>query len=112
MLALGSTLSGKACPIAGGAGGTLRPRRVSRDVFFLISQLPEVEVDEHTKGDKTAEKKKAGQRIENVRQAVEPSPGFGQIGAGVEFVDVKKDLLEMRMVKTPQELALWRRAYT
>ena len=31
---------------------------------------------------------------------------------GVEFVNVKQDLLKMRMVKTPEELALWRRAYT
>ncbi len=30
---------------------------------------------------------------------------------GVEFVDVSEVVMEMRMVKTPQELALWRRAY-
>ena len=29
----------------------------------------------------------------------------------VEWVDVKKDLMDMRQVKTPEELALWRRAY-
>lgn len=31
---------------------------------------------------------------------------------GIEFVDVNDVLLGMRMVKTPEELALWRRAYT
>ena len=30
----------------------------------------------------------------------------------VQFVNVADDLLRMRMVKTPEELALWRRAYT
>src|SRR4030095_4164622 len=30
---------------------------------------------------------------------------------GVEFVDVYDVLKKMRMVKTPEELALWRRAY-
>jgi Xaa-Pro aminopeptidase len=30
---------------------------------------------------------------------------------GVEWVDVSDLLMEMRMVKTPEELALWRRAY-
>ena len=30
---------------------------------------------------------------------------------GVEFVDISKVLIEMRQVKTPEELALWRRAY-
>lgn len=29
----------------------------------------------------------------------------------IEFVDVSADLLKLRMVKTPEELALWRRAY-
>ncbi len=29
----------------------------------------------------------------------------------VEWVDVSQDLMDMRMVKTPEELALWRRAY-
>ncbi len=29
----------------------------------------------------------------------------------VEFVDVSETLMSMRMVKTPEELALWRRAY-
>ena len=31
---------------------------------------------------------------------------------GVEFVDVSDALMKMREVKTPEELALWRRAYT
>ena len=31
---------------------------------------------------------------------------------GVEFVDVSETLMKMREVKTPEELALWRRAYT
>jgi Xaa-Pro aminopeptidase len=31
---------------------------------------------------------------------------------GVEFVNANDILLDMRMVKTPEELALWRRAYT
>lgn len=31
--------------------------------------------------------------------------------ADVRFVDVSETLLEMRQVKTPEELALWRRAY-
>jgi Xaa-Pro aminopeptidase len=30
---------------------------------------------------------------------------------GVEFVDVSDDLMKLRQVKTPEELALWRRAY-
>ena len=30
---------------------------------------------------------------------------------GVEFVDVSELLMEMRQVKTPEELALWRRSY-
>jgi len=30
---------------------------------------------------------------------------------GVEFVDVSDTLMKMRVVKTPEELALWRRAY-
>jgi Xaa-Pro aminopeptidase len=30
---------------------------------------------------------------------------------GVEWVNVKSELLKMRQVKTPEELALWRRAY-
>jgi len=30
---------------------------------------------------------------------------------GVEFVDVSETLVKMRQVKTPEELALWRRAY-
>jgi len=30
---------------------------------------------------------------------------------GVEFVDVAQVLMDMRQVKTPEELALWRRAY-
>ncbi len=30
---------------------------------------------------------------------------------GVEFVDVSESLMKMREVKTPEELALWRRAY-
>ena len=30
---------------------------------------------------------------------------------GVEWVNIADDLLKMRMVKTPEELALWRRAY-
>jgi Xaa-Pro aminopeptidase len=30
---------------------------------------------------------------------------------GVEFVDVSETLMKMREVKTPEELALWRRAY-
>jgi Xaa-Pro dipeptidase len=30
---------------------------------------------------------------------------------GIEFVNVKDVLLDMRFVKTPEELALWRRAY-
>ncbi len=30
----------------------------------------------------------------------------------VEWVDVSQTLMDMRMVKTPEELALWRRAYT
>jgi Xaa-Pro aminopeptidase len=30
---------------------------------------------------------------------------------GVEFVDVSETLMKMRHVKTPEELALWRRAY-
>ncbi|MCH7704878.1 MAG: aminopeptidase P family N-terminal domain-containing protein, partial [Planctomycetes bacterium] len=29
----------------------------------------------------------------------------------IEWVDVSETLMEMRMVKTPEELALWRRAY-
>lgn len=35
----------------------------------------------------------------------------GEILKGVEFVDISEILLEMRQVKTPEELALWRRAY-
>ncbi len=35
----------------------------------------------------------------------------GEVLRGVEFVDVSDVLLEMRQVKTPEELALWRRAY-
>jgi Xaa-Pro dipeptidase len=34
-----------------------------------------------------------------------------EILPGVEFIDVSDVLLEMRQVKTPEELALWRRAY-
>ena len=34
-----------------------------------------------------------------------------EILPGIEFVDVSEVVMEMRMVKTPQELALWRRAY-
>ena len=30
---------------------------------------------------------------------------------GIEWVNVGEDLLDMRIVKTPEELALWRRAY-
>jgi Xaa-Pro aminopeptidase len=30
---------------------------------------------------------------------------------GIEWIDVSEDLLAMRQVKTPEELALWRRAY-
>ncbi len=35
-----------------------------------------------------------------------------EILPGVEFVDVSDVLIEMRQIKTPEELALWRRAYT
>jgi hypothetical protein len=34
-----------------------------------------------------------------------------QVLPGIEWVDVSDLLMEMRMVKTPEELALWRRAY-
>jgi Xaa-Pro aminopeptidase len=34
-----------------------------------------------------------------------------EILPGVEWVDVSETLVEMRQIKTPEELALWRRAY-
>jgi len=34
-----------------------------------------------------------------------------EVLSGVEFVDVSETLIEMRQVKTEEELALWRRAY-
>ena len=33
-----------------------------------------------------------------------------QVLPGIEWVDVSDLLMEMRMIKTPEELALWRRA--
>jgi Xaa-Pro dipeptidase len=30
---------------------------------------------------------------------------------GIEWIDISKTLMDMRIVKTPEELALWRRAY-